>query len=877
MRDDLEEGETLDAVYDVHFPDKPVPLWKFILYSIMTLGVYPCAHYVRRCCYKHKCCAPPYTEMRRAKMALTSKDRLIIWTTDVEQRSNSDNNTYCCCCCCCLCCRKICCLPCMLLTWLYKILLRPRRSAACCSCTYSCCAKCDADCDPPVEYEAVTQTQICNLSSIREVTQFCCRKQKYFLGCCCCAEYYEAGLRIHFNAFQSQVQPSKFLKYTAFTVFFLFVVQCLRWLVRAIVLEPDYVTLVWLIIIGVGLSLTLFKLLFLAAADNGAYHPGDIVKTYPSKFYKDIVASAFGSTTASYRLAMSSFSNVSQHTDNETPDFVDILSLRDGADEHGDLEHPTAESANRGLRQLASMIAARVLRCQNVNVWENRSDLAKQLGSEEFIPPAPILEKGHPFFAPSLVEEDSVTVPKECLELVEDQGEVAVTASSGLYSLTTLDKYLIMATCGLYYLFSIRARLQFKTGIIITTKRIAVIVVYDDLGIFDTLYNLIFGRPESTRMNESDPEAGACCCPVTHGIAIRHLFPGRTYGGTISKESAGAFTLNACIGTTSERVTGRILTDGGIVEISFPQINDLPTNERGDRNEAQNKLQKKLDFLKVLSTPISRSQGKVLIGSNVEPQNDDMTVVGISADLQLNNIELALLPMLKNEEVVASYAAENAKDVCWFPFCNNYYHGFKEFASCSTCGLLPKFEYGRVFVTPQTIYAIKTASNYPYKQLWSHCSKAVTTHEFLVTWAPATEFVTSRVHTELAGNATCCSRKHRDTCLGKACCNMLNSRGYISILMNGSIVTLETESFQPIRADSALKAFRCNIAKFATAVHNENRNDVANPPHANATVIDDTNAVYHERNLEKKTDETDERKVETTIDKNKTKSLLSYS
>jgi hypothetical protein len=73
------------AQFDVYFPGKMIPCWKFMLLSILTLGLYAIYFYCIMYFRSKGCCLPTSIDFERGRLLVTSHGRILTWKTYYEQ------------------------------------------------------------------------------------------------------------------------------------------------------------------------------------------------------------------------------------------------------------------------------------------------------------------------------------------------------------------------------------------------------------------------------------------------------------------------------------------------------------------------------------------------------------------------------------------------------------------------------------------------------------------------------------------------------------------------------------------------------------------------------------------------------------------------
>lgn len=198
----LADGESVTATFDVKFPGEFLPLWKIVMMCVFSLGLYGFVlffRWVRRCCYRWRCCVPSVVSFSFGKMAITNKGRIICWEEKVLQEKPPQEN-------CPDSCHgswflcyldafflsSICCpfkLCCRLDKLICNILWMPLKC-----CVLMCCR--DA-CAPPVNYSTSNVTRVYRTGDVKQISQ-------YFVSeatCIWCCLDYSCGIEVSFNQF----------------------------------------------------------------------------------------------------------------------------------------------------------------------------------------------------------------------------------------------------------------------------------------------------------------------------------------------------------------------------------------------------------------------------------------------------------------------------------------------------------------------------------------------------------------------------------------------------------------------------------------------------------------------------------------------------
>ena len=73
------------AQYDVYFPGKLIPMWLFVIYTVLTFGLFLVYYYCNLWFISKGCCLPTNLEFSRGRLMVTNKDRIIVWKADFNQ------------------------------------------------------------------------------------------------------------------------------------------------------------------------------------------------------------------------------------------------------------------------------------------------------------------------------------------------------------------------------------------------------------------------------------------------------------------------------------------------------------------------------------------------------------------------------------------------------------------------------------------------------------------------------------------------------------------------------------------------------------------------------------------------------------------------
>jgi hypothetical protein len=145
----------------VHIPSGVLPRIIYLILTILTCGLYPIFLNIQKWCYEKKFCTPQVVEMSRGKMVITSKNRVLIWKTNVSQVKTGKGS----------------CIGQLL---------------------------CGKKCAAPVAYTGQTLTRTYTLDNISDVSLMVWQTAAFLLKICCCEETYSSAVRVQFGDFSDQ-------------------------------------------------------------------------------------------------------------------------------------------------------------------------------------------------------------------------------------------------------------------------------------------------------------------------------------------------------------------------------------------------------------------------------------------------------------------------------------------------------------------------------------------------------------------------------------------------------------------------------------------------------------------------------------------------
>jgi len=155
---DLLPGETILKTYDVHVPTQLIPGWLYWLLVICTCGIFYCYWAIYMWCLKKGWCTLPKMSMTRAKMAITSSRRVLVWKTQFDQVKTGKY------------------------PFIFKL----------------CCKD---KCRDPVDWSTTTFARSYTVDMITEIQLRLNQQAGILCGICCCTELYTSSVRLRFGEF----------------------------------------------------------------------------------------------------------------------------------------------------------------------------------------------------------------------------------------------------------------------------------------------------------------------------------------------------------------------------------------------------------------------------------------------------------------------------------------------------------------------------------------------------------------------------------------------------------------------------------------------------------------------------------------------------
>jgi hypothetical protein len=255
-----------------------------------------------------------------------------------------------------------------------------------------------------------------------------------------------------------------------------------------------------------------------------------------------------------------------------------------------------------------------------------------------------------------------------------------------------------------------------RNGYILTTNRIIHISVWR----------------KDTILSVCCPSFILCCFPTEQQTIVRSLFPRKVESGFIRREG--------------RLLRGMILTNCGAIAITF----DLTTQISAlDYSNAESRISKRLAFLKAIMG-CARSREKVLDATTL---SSDAAFAG--------GLELAALPVVPDERLLARYSGKSSEDSCAQTcpdMCTNRNTWHPIVCQTMSCGISPYFGETAVLVSDSTVYAVKSNQNEP-----KCCALYLQKKSWSVFFTPLSGLAGSEVLSMLTGTETFWSR----CCYGK--------------------------------------------------------------------------------------------------------------
>ena len=166
IQDDLLPGEQILADYNCFVPARGIQMWKFVLYTILTCGMFALYYYFERCMVKNKCWGRKFITMYRGRLCVTSKGRCLVWHSNAEQK-----------------------------------LVKASKFEKYMKCLFGCCFR-----DllaPPVDYISLTTAKAFRVDQVRDVKMAVGQQMPFLCNICCCSEMYTGSVRVHFDLFST--------------------------------------------------------------------------------------------------------------------------------------------------------------------------------------------------------------------------------------------------------------------------------------------------------------------------------------------------------------------------------------------------------------------------------------------------------------------------------------------------------------------------------------------------------------------------------------------------------------------------------------------------------------------------------------------------
>jgi hypothetical protein len=499
-------------------------------------------------------------------------------------------------------------------------------------------------------------------------------------------------------------------------------------------------------------------------------------QTIPATLYSHIISNKFSFNT--YDLFALSYSLVQKLAPTpEDLDWVDIVSGK--IDDVIDVENPDFKSSYQGLlgihRTLTDLVAEK-----RAAVWNVPRDKRELMMPHQ----APVSD-ANAFAAQNIVGEHSCAAPDNYVPLVP--GEEIIATAAEVYLLTCMDK-LMLFFCVLFgviffavigpficiglwifplsYIVALHAKLQIRSGYILTTNRIVHVSIRNR----DTIWSMCC------------PSSCLCFFPTQQEIIVRSLFPKTIESGLIARRG--------------QVLSALMLTDAGGISMNF------------DLTEIS-KYTKRLAFLKAMMA--SAKDRSVVIDANQ---------IKIDANCSWEEMEKLILPQIDGERLVARYTGKIHVDSCagwcnggapWHPACCLFW----------TCGVKPFIDNTSVLVSNSTVYAVKAEENEPYGPCapGTICHTCVKRQDWVIYWTPLTGMSGVEVSSVLTGHETCTTRCCHGNSCGKNCCPMLKGKVKLSLWCNGVTVQVsDLSKHEALRDKPQVVAFRQGVAQVQGAM-----------------------------------------------------------
>ena len=176
----LVEGEVVISNFDVKFPGEFLPIWQLIALVIGTLGLYSFVllfRFIRRFCYRIRCCTPDTVHFAFGKMVITNKGRIICWKEEIYQKKIT-NEKY---------------------KGHFWCLYIDGCIAACFhSIVFWCIKPCFPKlCQAPVNYAFAQESRMYRASDVKQITQYMTNEA----NCLFCCNEFTCGIEVSFNQY----------------------------------------------------------------------------------------------------------------------------------------------------------------------------------------------------------------------------------------------------------------------------------------------------------------------------------------------------------------------------------------------------------------------------------------------------------------------------------------------------------------------------------------------------------------------------------------------------------------------------------------------------------------------------------------------------
>ncbi len=525
-------------------------------------------------------------------------------------------------------------------------------------------------------------------------------------------------------------------------------------------------------------------------------------QTIPATLYSSIISNKFSSDA--YDLFALSYALVQMLAPTpEDLNWVDIVS--GNIDDVKDVENPDFKSSYEGLlgihRTLTELVAEK-----RAAVWNVPSDKRGLMMPHQ----APVSD-ANAFAAQNIVGEHSCAAPDNYVPLVP--GEEIIATAAEVYFVTFMDK-LKLFFCALFcviffwvpvtplwfvmgalfckslsYIVALRAKLQSRSGYILTTNRIVHVSIWRK----DTIWSVCC------------PSFCLCCFPTQQEIIVRSLFPKSIVSGVIARKG--------------RLLSALVLTDAGGISMNF----DLTAAaSMADVFNVESRITKRLAFLKAMMACAKNRSVAI-----------DANQIKVDANCSWEELEKKVLPQIDGERLVARYTGrihgDSCTDTCgkngycshcagccagdaaWHPACCLFW----------TCGVKPFIDNTSVLVSDSTVYAVKADENEPYGPCapGTICHTCVKRQNWVIYWTPLTGMAGLEVSSVLTGHETLTTRCCLGTWCGNCCCPMLQGKVKLSLWCNGVTVQVtDLSKHEALRDKPQVVAFRRGVAQVQGAM-----------------------------------------------------------